>query len=205
VEVASGVDLTVVWDRSSAGFAACWADKCQTRAADGAVREQWEVAAGTRALAFSVSAGLLTATAESADWRHAGELIHLDTPPAAAAFRAGTQELWLVDADGRLIGRDEQGRRAGEGELVPRAIGLVGSLDGKHFFAVNADREAAVYSLEALQSERLTIEDAVEGAWAAPGLFAIRLHESAKRPIAIWEGVTGTTGWMPVATSEVRQ
>jgi hypothetical protein len=205
VEVAADIDLTVVWDRSSAGFATCWADKCQTRTADGAVREQWEVAAGSRAIAFSVSAGLVTATAESADWRHAGELIHLDAPPAAAAFRAGTQELWIVDADGHLIGRDEQGRRAGEGELVPGAIGLVGSLDGKYFFAVNADREAAVYSLEASQSERLTIEDAVEGAWAAPGPFAVRLHESAKRPIAIWEGATGTTGWMPVATSEVRQ
>ncbi len=204
-EIPLDVDVTAAWDRSSAGFAICWAEICQARALNGPIRDQWPFTAGARVVAFSMEAGLLTATAQSAEWRNAAELIPLDTIPAAAAFRPGTQELWLLDADGRLAGRDRQGRRTGEGESVANALGLISSADGKAFFAANADGAAAVFSVASSQSERFAIEESVEGVWPAPGLFAIRLHESAKRPIAIWNGETGITGWMPAATSEVRQ
>ena len=204
-EIPAGISVAAAWDRSSTGFAICWAEICQARAANGAIREQWPVAGGLRVVAFSMEEGLVTATPDGADWRAGSELIHLESIPAAAAFRPGTQELWLLDNNGRLAGRDRQGRRTGEGESVAAAIGLIGSADGKAFFASNADGEAAVFSVESSQSERLAIEDTVEGMWPAPGLFAIRLHESAKRPIAIWNGETRITGWMPAAASEVRQ
>lgn len=205
VEIASNVDVAAAWDRSSTGFVACWAGTCQARAADGAIRDQWPVPEGSRIVAFSLEAGLLTATSESADWRQGAESIQLETVPAAAAFRPGTQELWLLDADGRLAGRDRQGRRTGEGELVANAVGLVSSADGKALFAVDPEGRAAVFTIESAQSERFSIDESVEGVWPAPGRFAIRLHESAKKPIAIWNGETGVTGWMPAATNEVRQ
>ena len=204
-ELSEDFEVTAVWDRSSTGFAICWAEKCEARAANGAIRHQWKVSSGSRVIAYSAEAGLVTASAEDADWHYGGELIHLDAVPAAAAFRSGTKELWLLNPDGRISGQDRQGRRLGEGELVAGALGLVGSLDGKAFFAVNAEGEAAVYSLESAQTVRVAIGNSVEGVWPAPGLFAVRLHESAKRPIAIWNGETGITGWMPAATSEVRQ
>ena len=204
-ELPRDIEVAAVWDRSSAGFAICWAEKCEARAANGAIRDQWKISSGSRAIAFSVEAGLVTANAEDAGWHYGGELIQLDAVPAAAAFRAGTKELWLLHLDGRISGQDRQGRRLGEGGLVAGALGLIGSLDGKAFFAVNAEGEAAVYSLESAQTVRVAIEESVEGVWPAPGLFAIRLHESAKRPITIWNGETGITGWMPAATIEVRQ
>ena len=125
MEIPPEVDITVVWDRSSAGFATCWTEKCQARTANGTLREQWEVAAGSRPMAFSVEAGLVTASVGTAEWRRGVELIPLDAVPAAAAFRAGTGELWLLDAAGHLAGRDQQGRHIGEGESVTNAIGLV--------------------------------------------------------------------------------
>jgi len=205
MELEKGAEVSLIWDRASAGFAACWADKCQSRTASGGEAEQWAIANGSRLKAFSVIAGAVTVSDSGAVWRHRGEVIPLDTLPAAAAFRAGTEELWTVDAEGRLTGRDSQGRRTGEGELVASAIGLVSSADGSRFFAVNAEREIATYTIVSGQTERLSVDDPVDGAWPIPGQFAIRLHESAKRPIAIWDGESGTTGWMPVAASEVRQ
>ena len=204
-EIEKGAAVSLVWDRASAGFAACWADKCQARTVTGGEAEQWEIAIGSRLIAFSQNAGAVTVSDSAADWRHRGEVIHLDAIPVAAAFRAGTDELWTVDAEGRLTGRDRQGRRTGEGEMVPGAIGLVSSADGSRFFSVNSEREFATYAVASGQTERLSVDDPVDGAWPAPGSFAIRLHESAKRPIAIWDGDSGVTGWMPVAASEVRQ
>jgi len=209
-ELAPEVDVTAAWDRASAGFALCWAEICQGRGANGALRSQWEVAAATRAVAFSVEAGLVSATPDNAVWRTETSNTALEIVPAAAAFRAGTQELWLVDARGHVTGRDRQGRRTGEGELVENPLGLVSSADGKSFFSANAEGAAAAYSLDAAQTTRVSLEDTVEGVWAAPGPFAVRLHESAKRPIAIWNGETGTAGWMPAANfstvnAEVRQ
>jgi hypothetical protein len=206
IAIPAETDVTVAWDRASAGFAICWVETCQARSTAGAIREQWEVSPGSRPIAFSVDAGLVTATLESAVWRVGSQVIHLEAIPAAAAFRAGTRELWLLDLAGHLAGQDRQGRLTGEGNLIPNAAGLVGSLDGKAFFSANTEGAAAVLSLESAQTERLSIEDSVEGVWPAPGLFAIRLHESAKRSIAIWNGQTGVIGWMPTAQGiEVRQ
>jgi hypothetical protein len=209
-ELAPEVDATAAWDRASAGFALCWADICQGHGANGAIRSRWEVPAASRAVAFSAEAGLVSATPDSAVWRSETDNTPLDVLPAAAAFRADTQELWLVDAAGRLTGRDRQGRRTGEGDLVETPLGLISSANGKSFFAANAEGAAATYSIDAAQTTRMNLEDTVEGVWAAPGQFAVRLHESAKRPIAIWNGETGTTGWMPAANfstvnAEVRQ
>lgn len=206
-DLPAGAEVSAAWDRASTGFAACWETNCEARSANGAVRSRWEVAASTRAIAYSDESGLLTGTPESAEWRRGADVIRLDAMPVAAAFRAGTQEIWLLDAGGHLSGQDARGRRVGEGELVAAAVGLAGSLDGKSFFAANADGAAAVFSMESGQSEHFVIEDTVEGVWAAPGLFAARLHESAKRPVAIWNGESGTTGWMPsqpAAEIEVR-
>jgi hypothetical protein len=210
VELAADVEVSAAWDRSSAGFVLCWAEICQSRGADGAIRSQWEVAASSRVLAFSVEAGVVAATADRAVWYAGTEHTPLVTLPVAAAFRSGTQELWWVDAAGHVVGQDWQGRRAGEGELVENALGVVSSLDGKALFAANAEGAAAVLSLDGAQTEKWNVEDTVEGVWAAPGLLAVRLHESAKRPIAIWNGETRSTGWMPASPApavdtEVRQ
>ena len=40
---------------------------------------------------------------------------------------------------------------------------------------------------------------------SAAGRFTVRLHDSAKRAIAIWNGDSGITGWVPASNSEVRQ
>lgn len=165
VEISPDSDVTAAWDRSSAGFAICWAEICQARAADGAIRAQWEVPAGSHVAAFSVDAGLVTATGGGGEWRGGSGVIHLNAAPAAAAFRSGTRELWLHDETGHLIGQDQQGRRIGEGELVPNALGLVSSLDGKSFFSANVEGAAAVFSLDSFQTERLSVPDTVEGVW----------------------------------------
>jgi hypothetical protein len=131
--------------------------------------------------------------------------------PAAAAFRPNSPELWLLHPSGHLSGRDLQGRRTAEAQLVPNALGLVASQDGAAFFAANAGGAAAVVSLATSQTEQFDLEDTVEGVWPAPGLFAVRLHHSAKRPIGFWNGETGLTGWVPAqpleqpSETEVRQ
>ncbi|MBL8237545.1 MAG: hypothetical protein JNM66_09015 [Bryobacterales bacterium] len=205
-----GIAVSVAWDRASAGFALCWAESCESRAADGAIRAQWDVPSASRALAFSVADGLVVATADTAFWYSTNETVALQTLPVAAAFRSGPRELWSVDAAGNLLGQDMQGRRTGEAELVANPLGLVGSLDGGTFFAANAEGEAAIFTFDAARTEKWNVEDTVEGAWAAPGVLAVRLHESAKRPVAIWNSETRTTGWMPAETpsatgTEVRQ
>ena len=47
-EIPAGISVAAAWDRSSTGFAICWAEICQARAANGAIREQWPVAGGLR-------------------------------------------------------------------------------------------------------------------------------------------------------------
>lgn len=204
-EVTPTSSLSVAWDRSSDGFAACWETSCEARDANGAIRSRWDVPAGARAMAYSATAGLLIATADSAEWRTTAESVRLDAIPAAAVFRPGTNELWVLDAEGHLTGRDIQGRNTGSAELIAGAIGLVASLDGKAFFAATAEGAAAVANLETQQTEQLTLEDTVEGVWPASGRFNIRLHDSAKRAIGIWNGDTKTTGWVPALNTEVRQ
>ena len=198
---------SAIWDRSSAGFAVCWQAVCQAFDPSGAIRSRWEVASAARPLAFSAELGLVTLSPDGADWHQAGRSIRLDSLPAAAAFRPGTGELWFIDAAGTLSQQDSQGLRRALPDLVPSAIGLVAALDGKSIFAVNAEGAAATANLDTLQADRFSVEDSVEGAWPAPGAFAIRLHESAKRPISIWNGETGLTGRAPAFSpeSEVRQ
>ena len=205
LELPATAVATVAWDRASAGFAVCWNEICEARSADGAMRARWEVAPGSRVLAYSADNGLLLATAEIAEWRRQTEVISLDAIPASAAFRPGTSELWLLDAAGQLTGIDPQRRPVGAAELVPNAVGLVASLDGKSFFAANAEGAAAAANLETLQTENFNLEDSVEGLWPAAGRFTVRLHDSAKRAIAIWNGDSGTTGWVPAMNNEVRQ
>ena len=204
-ELPAATVATVAWDRASAGFAVCWNENCEARGADGAMRARWEVAPGARVLAYSADNGLLLATAESAEWRRESAVIPLDAIPASAAFRPGTSELWLINAAGQLTGMDPQGRPTGAAELVPNPVGLVASLDGKSFFAANTDGAAAAANLETLQTETFNLEDSVEGLWPAAGRFTVRLHDSAKRAIAIWNGDSGITGWVPASNSEVRQ
>lgn len=196
-----------VWDRASAGFALCSQDSCLAFDNAGAIRSRWEVASGSRPLAYSADHGLVTVSADGADWHQANQSIRLDSLPAAAAFRPGTAELWFIDAAGTLSQQDAQGLRRALPDLVPNAVGIVAALDGKSIFAVNAEGAAASASLDTLQAERFSLEDTVEGAWPAPGAFAIRLHESAKRPVAIWNGETGLTGRAPAFSpeTEVRQ
>ena len=201
----AGSAASIAWDRASAGFAVCWDTFCEARGANGAMRARWEVAGGTRILAYSADNGLLLATAESAEWRRESTAVTLDAIPAAAAFRPGTSELWLLDAAGQLTGIDPQRRPVGAAELVPNALGLVASLDGKSFFAANAEGATATTNLETLQTEKSNLEDSVEGLWPAAGRFTVRLHDSAKRAIAIWNGDSGITGWVPALNSEVRQ
>lgn len=204
-ELPTGSVATVAWDRASAGFAVCWDTDCEARGANGAMRARWEVAAGARLLAYSADNGMVLATGESAEWRRESSVITLDAIPAAAAFRPGTSELWLLDAAGQLTGIDPQRRPIGNAELVPNALGLVASLDGKSFFAANAEGATAATNLETLQTEKFNLEDSVEGLWPAAGRFTVRLHDSAKRAIAIWNGDSGITGWVPALNSEVRQ
>lgn len=205
LELPAATVATVAWDRASTGFAVCWDEICEARGADGAMRARWEVAPGSRVLAYSADNGLLLATAEAAEWRRQNTVISLDAMPASAAFRPGTSELWLLDAAGQLTGIDPQRRPVGAAELVPNAVGLVASLDGKSFFAANAEGAAAAANLETLQTENFNLEDSVEGLWPAAGRFTVRLHDSAKRAIAIWNGDSGTTGWVPAMNNEVRQ
>jgi hypothetical protein len=206
-----GAEASALWDRGSAGFALCWLDICEARDAEGAIRSRWSLPAGFRPLAFSLEAGLAAAGSTSALWFHQAGSVPLDTVPAAAAFRSRSMELWMLDRSGNLSGRDAQGRNTGDAILVPDAVGLVGSLDGDAFFAANASGDAAVFSFATAQTRQFALEDPVEGAWPAPGLFAVRLHDSAKKPIAFWNGETGLTGWMPAhsldpsSDSEVRQ
>ena len=210
-DLTADVETVALWDRSSAGFALCWQSACESREANGAIRSRWDLPAGHRPLAFSLEHGLVAANSDSALWLRLSDSTPLDAVPAAAAFRPHTIELWLLDSSGRLSGRDFQGRRTGEAQLVPNALGLVASQDGAAFFAANAAGAAAVASLATSQTEQFAVEDSVEGVWAAPGLFAIRLHASAKRPIGFWNGETGLTGWMPAHSlaespeTEVRQ
>jgi len=209
-ELPAGSELSVAWDRASNGFAACWSAHCESRDQRGAIVAQWEVAEGSRVLAYSSRAGLVTAVGDSATWRTGDWDSPLAMAPVAAAFRNGTNELWLIDAEGRLSGLDAQGRPVEGSTLVAGAVGLVGSLDGQSFLAASAEGLAASYNLSSGHREQWALEDTVEGLWPAPGLFAVRLHESAKRAVAIWNGETGVTGWTPSAApapaaSEVRQ
>ena len=204
-ELPAGSAATVAWDRASAGFAVCWDTNCEARDAAGALRSRWEVAAGARVIAYSAANGLVLATGETAEWRRDNAAIALDSQPVAAAFRPGTSELWLLDASGQLSGIDPQRRPTGSAELVAGAVGQVASLDGTAFFAANAEGAAAFTNLETLQTEKFSVEDSVEGLWPAAGRFTVRLHDSAKRAIAIWDGASGITGWVPASNSEVRQ
>lgn len=208
---AAGTSVSAAWDRASRGFAVCAGESCQARSADGTLRREYAVAAGTRVLAYSDTAGIVLARAEQAEWRRGSDAVNLEFVPAAAAFRGTQAEIWYIAADGRIAGTDAQGVRSPIREGIADPLGLVSSADGGAFFAANALGEAERFTPSGGAVDRFSLEDTVEGVWAAPGFFAVQLQESAKRPIAIWNGETGVTGWAPAwasslpAATEVRQ
>lgn len=209
LELSGPAEFSAAWDRAAAGFALCGPESCQSFDPAGAIRASWDVEAGARALAYSAESGLVISLNGAAQWLRADGRAPLDGSPIAAAFRPGTSEAWFLDAEGRLTGQDFLGRRTGEGQVIENALGLVASRDGRAFFAAS-ETAAAVFLIESQKTESVEIGEPVEGVWAAPGAFSIRLHDSAKRPIAIWDGESGALGWMPavevaVEVTEVNQ
>ncbi len=203
--VSADAAVSAAWDRASAGFAACWADSCRAFDRAGLPGAETAAAPGVRLLAYSASAGLLTVEGDAALWRAGGSTRPLDAVPAAAAFLPGASELWFLDPAGRLAALSAQGARRDLPETVDSPIALVASADGQSVFVVNATGEAAVLGVASGAVTRHTLEETVEGAWPAPGNFNVRLHESAKRPLAIFNGETGLAGWAPAAAREVEQ
>ncbi|HEU0123651.1 MAG TPA: hypothetical protein VFQ91_24180 [Bryobacteraceae bacterium] len=202
-EIPAGTDVSAAWDRGSSAVVACWATVCR---AWGSVDTRWEAPAGAVVLAYSVEAGLAIAVGDQAEWRNGNGVVALPVRPLAAAFRPGTQELWTAGPAGGLTMWTSEGSRTVEAGAVPEPVGLAMAADGSALFIVNAEGLGAKYGIASQQTESVEVGDAVEGVWPAPGAFAVRLHDSAKRAIAIWNGETGQTTWMPIAASaEVRQ
>jgi hypothetical protein len=191
--------VSVAWDRSGSGFVVCQPDRCAEYSAAGAVRGGFETAGAADVLAYSASAGTLYDIDGAATWHRSSG----DTPlgeVASGAFLSASKELWTLGADGRLTGRDANGAVVGSAELVTDALGLVVSADGNTLIAANAST-AAVYEIRNAEVTRFAVESGIEGVWLAPGNFTVRLHESAKRPVAFWNGETGALGWMPAAVA----
>lgn len=203
--IAPDLGVSAAWDRSSAGFAACWQVACRAFDKEGAPGPESESGPGERLLAYSATAGLVTVNGESALWRRGESARTLDFVPTAAAFVPGSGELWVVGDAGRILALSAEGARRELPESVAGPIALVASLDGMSVFTVNGAGEAAVFTAATGELARFTLEGTVEGAWPAPGLFNVRLHESAKRPLAIFNGDSGLAGWAPAATQEVQQ
>lgn len=197
--------VSAAWDRASAGFAACWQAACRVFDKEGAPGPESESGPGVRLLAYSAASGLVTVAGDSALWRRGETTRPLDFVPAAAAFVPASGELWVVEDTGRLLALSPEGGRREMPESVSAPIGLVASLDGKSLFTVNGAGEAAVLAAGSGELTRFSLEGTVEGAWPAPGLFNVRLHESAKRPLAIFNGESGLAGWAPAASQEVQQ
>lgn len=200
LELSGPAEFSAAWDRAAAGFALCGPESCQAYDAAGAIRSSWEIEAGSRALAFSAGAGVVVASSSAVQWLRADGRTTIDGAPVAAAFRPGTEEAWFLDAAGHLFGQDFQGRRTGEAQLMENPLGLVASRDGKAFFAAS-EKAAAVFLIESASAESVDVGAPIEGVWATPGAFSVRLHDSAKRPIAIWDGESGLLGWMPATES----
>lgn len=196
---------SMAWDRASKGFVVCQPDRCTEFSPDGSVRGGFDTAGFATALAYSASSGTLFSIEASATWhRNSGDIAVGEA--IAAAFRPGTQELWLIAQDGRLSGLDANGAIVGSAELVPGAVGLAASGDGHSLIAANGSHGAA-FDIRNAEVSRFAVETGIEGLWLAPGNFSVRLHESAKRPIAFWNGESGALGWMPatVAAGEQNQ
>lgn len=195
--------VSVAWDRGGNGFVICQPERCAEHAASGAVRGSFAVAGTVNVLAYSAGAGVIYAVDSTATWHRASGDVAVGEA-AAAAFRPGSQELWVLSTDGKLAGLDSNGASIGSAELVTGAVGLAMSADGAALVAASGS-EAAVFDIRNAQVNRIPVEGGVEGLWLAPGNFAVRLHESAKRPVAFWNGETGALGWMPAAVAAGEQ
>lgn len=191
--------VSLAWDRSGSGFVVCQMDRCAEYSSSGTARGGFETAGAASAVAYSVSAGTVYKLDDSATWHRASGDTGLGEI-AAGSFRPGAQELWTLAPDGRLTGRDANGATIGSAELVPEAVGLVISADGNTLISANAS-SAVTMDFRNAEVNRFAVESGVEGLWLAPGNLAVRLHESAKRPVAFWNGETGALGWMPAAVA----
>jgi len=191
--------VSVAWDRSGNGFLVCQSDHCAEHSASGAVRGGFDTSGAASVLAYSESAGALYVRDGVATWHRASGDVAVGEA-AAAAFRPGAQELWVLSPNGRLSGFDANGSSAGSADLIADAIGLAVSADGNTLVAVNAS-SGSVFDLRTAEVNRLAFAEGVDGLWLAPGNFAVRLHESSKRPVAFWNGETGALGWMPAAAT----
>lgn len=195
--------ISAAWDRAGNGFVVCQTDRCTEYSSSGAVRGGFETSGAADVLAYSAIAGTLYRVDTAAIWHRASG----DTPlgeVAAGAFRSGAQELWTIAFDGRLTGRDANGAVVGSAELVANAVGLVVSADGNSLIAANSST-GAVFEIRNSEVNRFAVESGIEGVWLAPGNLSVRLHESAKRPVAFWNGETGALGWMPAAVAAGEQ
>lgn len=195
--------VSAAWDRAGNGFVVCHNGGCTEYSSSGAVRGTFETAGLAGVLAYSASAGTLYSIEGGATWHRAAGDIPL-SEVASGAFRTGSQELWTLEPDGRLTGRDANGAVVGSAELVADALGLAVSADGNALIAANAS-EGASFDVRNSGVNRFAVESGIEGVWVAPGNFAVRFHESAKRPVAFWNGETGALGWMPAAVTAGEQ
>jgi hypothetical protein len=188
---------SAAWDRGSQGFAICYGEQCLEFDRAGALRGTMAAAEGAQLLAYSRQSGLVTRNGDALAWLRDSASLTLDIPAAAAAFRPGHQELWVLDHAGQLYSFDAAGSRSEMGEFLPAAAGLVASADGSSFFAAAYSGAAARFAVDTRSVTAHQLEDSVDGVWPAPGEFAVRLHDSPKRPIAIWNGDSGTAAASP--------
>lgn len=190
---------SVAWDRNSEGFAVCVGVRCESRSASGELLEARELETGRTLLAFSATHGWVMDAPGGAYWQSGDIGLSLGSSVIAAQFRPRTRELWTLDQDGTLTGRTAEGGVAGQSNLLRDALGLAVSADGTSFLAVDAEGAAAVFDLRTGLTRAFRLETPPAGVWIASGSFAVRLHDSLKRPIAFWDGETGITGISPAA------
>lgn len=118
--------VSVAWDRAGNGFLVCQSDHCAEHSASGSVRGGFDTAGAASVLAYSESAGTLYAREGAATWHRASGDVAVGEA-AAAAFRPGSQELWVLSPNGRLSGFDANGSSAGAADLIADAIGGSGA------------------------------------------------------------------------------
>ncbi len=182
--------FTAAWDRASLAFAICYGPLCHEFDRDGQSLASFPAASGSHLLAYSRQAGLALRKDGSLLWLRDGAALSLDVSAAAATFRPGHADLWVLDPAGHLTVFDSAGSQSSIAELIPDALGLAPSADGSTFFAA-AGNSLAQVQVDTRHVVIYSFEDSVTGVWPAPGGLTVRLHDSPKRPISFWNGDPG--------------
>lgn len=183
-----------VWSRNGDVVAACLGESCQVFERAGSHRFNLSLPEGATLAALQPEGGFAFRTAEGIGIR-AGATEEFHPNAVAIAFTPDGSGAWVLNKEGVLAGP------AGPAEFLRNAVGMVIALDGSALIAVAADGSAAAFDPPTRNVRHFALEAGVDGVWPAPGNWNVRLHDSAKRPIAFWSGETSAFSWMP----EVRQ